>query len=54
MRNIGATNGRSIRLGAAIGQPAFVTSTVFAIVGSPPRTFRQWVADHTDAFRNEV
>ena len=37
--------------GAAIGQPAFVTSTVFDIVGSPPRTFRQWVADHADAFR---
>jgi uncharacterized protein YbjT (DUF2867 family) len=40
--------------GAAIGQPAFVTSTVFDIVGSPARTFRQWVADHADAFRNEV
>ena len=37
--------------GAAIGQPAFVTSTVFDIVGSPARTFRQWVADHADAFR---
>jgi uncharacterized protein YbjT (DUF2867 family) len=40
--------------GAAIGQPAFVTSTVFDIVGSPARTFRQWVADHADAFRNEM
>jgi len=38
--------------GAAIGQPAFVTSTVFDIVGSPARTFRQWAADHADAFRN--
>jgi uncharacterized protein YbjT (DUF2867 family) len=38
--------------GAAIGQPAFVTSTVFDIVGSPARTFRQWVADHADAFQN--
>ena len=37
--------------GAAIGQPAFVTSTVFDIVGSPARTFRQWAADHADAFR---
>jgi len=36
--------------GAAIGRPAFVTSTVFDIVGSPARTFRQWVADHADAF----
>jgi uncharacterized protein YbjT (DUF2867 family) len=38
--------------GATIGRPAFVTSTVFDIVGSPARTFRQWVADHADAFRN--
>jgi uncharacterized protein YbjT (DUF2867 family) len=36
--------------GATIGRPAFVTSTVFDVVGSPPRTFRQWAADHTDAF----
>jgi uncharacterized protein YbjT (DUF2867 family) len=37
--------------GAAIGRPAFVTSTVSDVVGSPPRTFRQWVADHTAAFQ---
>ena len=37
--------------GATIGLPAFVTSTVADVVGSPPRTFRQWVADHADAFR---
>jgi len=37
--------------GATIGHPAFVTSTVADVVGSPPRTFRQWVADHADAFR---
>jgi uncharacterized protein YbjT (DUF2867 family) len=37
--------------GATIGHPAFVTSTVADVAGSPPRTFRQWVADHTDAFR---
>jgi uncharacterized protein YbjT (DUF2867 family) len=36
---------------ATIGHPAFVTSTVADVVGSPPRTFRQWVADHADAFR---
>jgi len=36
--------------GAAIGQPAFVTSTVADIVGSPPRTFRQWALDHRAAF----
>jgi uncharacterized protein YbjT (DUF2867 family) len=37
--------------GATIGRPAFVTSTVADVVGAPPRTFRQWVADHADAFR---
>ena len=37
--------------GAAIGRPAFVTSTVADVVGSPARTFRQWAADHADAFR---
>jgi uncharacterized protein YbjT (DUF2867 family) len=36
---------------AAVGQPAFVTSTVADVVGTPARTFRQWVADHTDAFQ---
>ena len=36
--------------GATIGRPAFITSTVFDILGSPPRTFRQWVADHATAF----
>ena len=36
--------------GATIGRPAFVTSTVSDIVGSPPRTFRQWVTDHAAAF----
>jgi len=37
--------------GATIGRPAFVTSTVADLVGSPARTFRQWVVDHADAFR---
>ena len=36
--------------GATIGQPAFVTSTVSDVLGSPARTFRQWVADHAAAF----
>jgi uncharacterized protein YbjT (DUF2867 family) len=36
---------------AAVGRRAFVTSTVADILGSPPRTFAQWVADHADAFR---
>jgi hypothetical protein len=35
---------------ATMGRPAFVTSTVSDILGSPPRTFRQWVADHVPAF----
>jgi uncharacterized protein YbjT (DUF2867 family) len=32
--------------GAAMGRPAYVTSTVSDILGSPPRSFRQWVTDH--------
>jgi uncharacterized protein YbjT (DUF2867 family) len=35
---------------ATIGRPAFVTSTVSDVVGSPARTFRQWVGDHAAAF----
>ena len=40
--------------GATIGQPAFVTSTVSDVVGSPARTFRQWVGDHADRFRGRL
>jgi uncharacterized protein YbjT (DUF2867 family) len=36
---------------AAIGQPAFVTSTVAEITGAPARTFRDWAADHAAQFR---
>ena len=36
--------------GATIGRPAFVTSAVSDVVGSPPRTFREWVIDHAAAF----
>lgn len=36
--------------GATMGMPAFVTSTVFDILGLPPRSFRRWVADHAAAF----
>jgi uncharacterized protein YbjT (DUF2867 family) len=37
--------------GATIGSsPAFVTSTVSDILGSAPRSFGQWVADHAAAF----
>jgi uncharacterized protein YbjT (DUF2867 family) len=35
---------------ATIGHPAFVTSTVADVLGSPARTFRQWAADHAEAF----
>ncbi len=36
--------------GATMGRPAFVTTTVFDILGSAPRSFRRWVADHATAF----
>jgi len=36
---------------AAIGQPAFVTSTHAEVTGAPPRTFREWATDHAAAFR---
>ena len=36
--------------GATIGRPAFITSTVSDILGSAPRSFRQWAADHATAF----
>jgi hypothetical protein len=38
---------------ATMGRPAFVTSTVLDVVGSPPRTFAQWATDHARAFRAE-
>jgi len=36
---------------AAIGQPAFVTSTFAELTGAPPRTFLEWAADHAADFR---
>jgi len=36
---------------AAIGQPAYITSAVADITGTPPRTFRDWVIDHAAEFR---
>ena len=36
---------------AAVGLPAFVTTTVREITRRPARTFREWTADHSDAFR---
>lgn len=35
---------------ATMGRPAFVTSSVLDVTGSPARTFRQWVDDHIAAF----
>jgi hypothetical protein len=29
--------------GATIGRPAFISSSVFDILGSPPGSFRQWL-----------
>jgi uncharacterized protein YbjT (DUF2867 family) len=36
---------------AALGRPAFMTSTFEEIVEAPPRTFRTWAADHAADFR---
>jgi uncharacterized protein YbjT (DUF2867 family) len=36
--------------GATIGHPAYVTTTVADVVGSPPRTYREWATDHAAAF----
>src|SRR5215472_137353 len=36
--------------GATIGRPAFITPTVSDILGSAPRSFRHWAADHAAAF----
>jgi uncharacterized protein YbjT (DUF2867 family) len=35
---------------AAIGQPAFVTSTFAELTGAPPRTFLKWATDHAAEF----
>jgi hypothetical protein len=37
--------------GAPIGQPAFMTSAVAQISGTPARTFREWATDHAVEFR---
>ncbi|MGW5973288.1 SDR family oxidoreductase [Streptomyces sp. NPDC055186] len=39
---------------AAVGQPAYVTTAVADILGTAPRTFRQWAADHATAFTEGV
>jgi hypothetical protein len=37
---------------AAAGQPAFVTSTVREVTGTPARTFREWVTANAVVFRS--
>lgn len=37
---------------AAVGQPAFITSTFADLMGVPPRTFLQWATDHAAEFRH--
>ncbi|MGW5093747.1 NAD(P)H-binding protein [Streptomyces nodosus] len=39
--------------GATMGRPAFITSAVSDILGVPPRSFPQWVADHAGAFERD-
>jgi len=39
---------------AALGQPAFVTTTFAEITGTPPRTFFDWATDHAAEFRGTV
>ena len=36
---------------AAVGLPAYVTTSVGDLTGTPARTFRQWVDDHREAFQ---
>ncbi|MFK4111085.1 NmrA family NAD(P)-binding protein [Streptomyces sp. NPDC002176] len=35
---------------AAVGQPAYITTAVADILGTAPRTFRQWAVEHAIAF----
>ncbi|NML52510.1 NAD(P)H-binding protein [Streptomyces sp. R302] len=35
---------------AAVGRPAYLTTAVTDILGTPARTFHQWAADHAAAF----
>jgi uncharacterized protein YbjT (DUF2867 family) len=38
--------------GAAVGHPAYVTTTVADLTSAPVRSFRDWVAAHADRFRD--
>jgi uncharacterized protein YbjT (DUF2867 family) len=35
---------------ATMGRPAFITSSVFEVLGVAPRSFREWATDHATAF----
>ncbi|MFF8410115.1 NAD(P)H-binding protein [Streptomyces omiyaensis] len=35
---------------AAAERPAYLTDTVADVLGTPPRTFRQWAVEHSEAF----
>jgi len=35
---------------AAVGEPAYLTSTVREVTGTPARSFREWVRDHAAEF----
>uniref|UniRef100_Q01UX0 NmrA family protein n=1 Tax=Solibacter usitatus (strain Ellin6076) TaxID=234267 RepID=Q01UX0_SOLUE len=39
---------------AAIGRPAFMTSTIEQITGVPARSFRNWATDHAADFRSPL
>jgi uncharacterized protein YbjT (DUF2867 family) len=38
---------------AAVGRPAYITTAVADILGTAPRTFRQWATDHVTAFAED-
>lgn len=48
---LGAINMLLTAWAAASGQPALVTSTFADITRHPPRSFNDWVADHSSHFR---
>ncbi|MET7290149.1 NAD(P)H-binding protein [Streptomyces sp. NPDC005573] len=35
---------------AAVGQPAYISTTVADVLGTAPRTFHQWATDHASEF----
>jgi len=39
---------------AAVGQPAFVTSTIAELTGNPAASFEQWTTDHAEDFKGQL